>query len=53
MHGVTTPDDTAASYAAWDIREFWRCYVEAMALPIPDEPDESAPSAIALVLPNR
>lgn len=53
VNAVTVTDDVASGYEVWDVRDSGRWFVEAMALPVPDQADETSPSVVALVLPDR
>jgi len=47
------PDDIAEKREVWDVLEFDRWVVQAMALPILDTTDARSPSVMALILANR
>ena len=53
VNTVTVPDDVVCAYEEWGVRGSGRWFIEAMALPIPDQADESSPSVVALVQPNK
>jgi hypothetical protein len=53
VNAVRVADDIASGYEHWDIRGLGRCIVESMALPLPEDSDESSPSVVALLLPNK
>jgi hypothetical protein len=46
-------DEVASGHEAWGVRGSGRWFVEVMALPVPDVGDESSPSVVALILPNK
>ena len=50
---VTVADEVASGYEEWDVRGSGRWFVEAMALPVPDDSSESSPTVVALVLPDK
>jgi uncharacterized protein DUF955 len=53
VSSVMVADDIVSGYEEWDVRGFKRWFIEAMALPVPDDADESLPSVVALVLPDK
>lgn len=46
-------DQAVNGIESWELNGFTNFYVEAMALPIPENDDEDIPSVLALIFPNR
>jgi Zn-dependent peptidase ImmA (M78 family) len=53
VNAVIVADEVASGYEDWGVCDSGRWFVEAMALPVPDVTDESSPTAVALVLPDK
>lgn len=53
VYAVGLPDETISAREKWDIPGFGNWFIEVMALPLPDGADQTSPSVVALILPNR
>ena len=53
VYNVREADEVASAVESWDISGFGLWHIEAMALRIPDGAPPNAPSAVAMILPNK